>query len=54
MVWPGAPEVAKLAAAGVARISLGPAITEAAHALAARATTEFRTAGTYHSMITKP
>jgi 2-methylisocitrate lyase-like PEP mutase family enzyme len=53
MVWPGAPEVAELAAAGVARISLGPAIAEAAYALAARATTEFLTAGTYHSMITR-
>jgi 2-methylisocitrate lyase-like PEP mutase family enzyme len=47
MVWPGAPAVAELAAAGVVRISLGAAITQAAYALAARATTELLTAGTY-------
>jgi hypothetical protein len=29
-------------------------IAEAAYALAARATTEFRTVGTYHSMIINP
>jgi 2-methylisocitrate lyase-like PEP mutase family enzyme len=49
MVWPGAPAVAELAAAGVARISLGPAITQAAYALAARAATEMLTAGTYNA-----
>jgi 2-methylisocitrate lyase-like PEP mutase family enzyme len=37
MVWPGAPSVAELAACGVARISLGGAIAEAAYGLADRA-----------------
>jgi 2-methylisocitrate lyase-like PEP mutase family enzyme len=49
MVWPGAPTVAELAAVGVARISLGPAIAQAAYALAARAATELLTAGRYDS-----
>jgi 2-methylisocitrate lyase-like PEP mutase family enzyme len=49
MVWPGAPTVAELAAAGVARISLGSAIAQAAYAVAARAATEMLTAGTYDS-----
>jgi 2-methylisocitrate lyase-like PEP mutase family enzyme len=47
MVWPGAPGVAELAAAGVARISLGSSIAQAAYAVAARAATEMLTAGTY-------
>jgi 2-methylisocitrate lyase-like PEP mutase family enzyme len=47
MVWPGAPSVAALAAVGVVRISLGSAIAQAAYAVAARATTELLTAGTY-------
>jgi hypothetical protein len=47
MVWAGAPAVAEFAAVGVARISLGSAIAQAAYALAARATTEFLSHGTY-------
>jgi 2-methylisocitrate lyase-like PEP mutase family enzyme len=47
MVWPGAPTVAELTAAGVVRISLGPAIAQAAYAVAARATTEMLAEGTY-------
>lgn len=47
MVWAGAPSVAEFASAGVARISLGSAIAQAAYALAARATTEMLTQGTY-------
>ena len=47
MAWPGAPTVAELAAAGVARISLGSGIAQAAYAVAARAATEMLTAGTY-------
>jgi 2-methylisocitrate lyase-like PEP mutase family enzyme len=47
MVWPGAPSVPDLAAVGVVRISLGSAIAQAAYAVAARATTELLTAGTY-------
>jgi 2-methylisocitrate lyase-like PEP mutase family enzyme len=47
MVWAGAPAVAEFAAVGVARISLGSAVAQAAYALAARATTELLTHGTY-------
>ena len=50
MVWPGAPSVAELAAAGVVRISLGSAIAQAAYAVAVRATTELLTSGTYDSV----
>lgn len=50
MVWPGAPKVAELAAAGAARISLGSAIAEAAYAVAARATAELLDTGTYDSV----
>jgi len=47
MAGPGAPPAAELAAAGAARISLGTAIAQAAYAVAAQATTELLTAGTY-------
>ncbi len=47
MVWTGAPSVAQLAALGVARISLGGAIAEAAYGLADRAAREMFTSGTY-------
>jgi 2-methylisocitrate lyase-like PEP mutase family enzyme len=50
MVWPGAPSVAELAAAGAVRISLGSGIAQAAYAVAARATTEMLTSGTYNSV----
>ena len=50
MVWPGAPPVAELAAAGAVRISLGSAIAQAAYAVAARAATELLTSGTYNSV----
>jgi 2-methylisocitrate lyase-like PEP mutase family enzyme len=49
MVWPGAPSVAELAGAGVARISLGSAIAQAAYGLAGRAAAEMLSAGTYDS-----
>jgi 2-methylisocitrate lyase-like PEP mutase family enzyme len=49
MVWAGAPPVTDLTVAGVARISLGSAIAQAAYAVAARATTELLTTGTYES-----
>jgi len=49
MVWPGAPTVAQLTAAGVVRISLGSAIAQAAYGLAERAATELFTTGTYDS-----
>jgi 2-methylisocitrate lyase-like PEP mutase family enzyme len=50
MVWPGAPPVAELAAAGAVRISLGSAIAQAAYAVAVRAATELLTRGTYDSV----
>ena len=50
MVWPGAPPVAELAAAGAVRISLGSAIAQAAYAVAVRAATELLTSGTYDSV----
>src|SRR5579863_5203154 len=50
MVWPGAPPVAELAAAGAIRISLGSAIAQAAYAIAVRATAELLTSGTYDSV----
>ena len=50
MVWPGAPPVAELAAAGAVRISLGSGIAQAAYAVAVRAATELLTSGTYNSV----
>ncbi|WP_427888685.1 isocitrate lyase/PEP mutase family protein [Kribbella sp. GL6] len=50
MVGPGAPSVRELSEAGVVRISVGPAITSAAYALATAAATELLTRGTYESL----
>jgi 2-methylisocitrate lyase-like PEP mutase family enzyme len=50
MVWPGAPSVAELTAAGAVRISLGSGIAQAAYGVAARAATEMLTSGTYDSV----
>lgn len=50
MVGPGAPPVSELAELGVARISVGPAITTAAYALATTATKELLTTGTYKTL----
>ncbi|RJL22709.1 isocitrate lyase/PEP mutase family protein [Bailinhaonella thermotolerans] len=47
MVWPGAPDVAALAGAGVARISLGSGVAQAAYGLARLAAGELAEAGTY-------
>ena len=47
MVGPGAPDVATLRAAGVRRVSLGQAITQAAYTLARKAAIEALTAGTF-------
>ncbi|HEV3357046.1 MAG TPA: isocitrate lyase/phosphoenolpyruvate mutase family protein [Pseudonocardiaceae bacterium] len=47
MAWPGAPTVSEFAKAGVVRISLGSGIAQAAYAVAARATKELLTSGTY-------
>lgn len=50
MVWAGAPTVADLVSAGVARISLGSAIAQAAYQVAADAATELLTVGTYDAV----
>ncbi len=50
MAGPGAPDVATLRAAGVRRVSLGQAITQAAYTLARQAAAEVLTAGTYGSI----
>ena len=49
MAWPGAPSVAEFAAAGAVRVSLGSAIAQAAYGVAARATAELLSSGTYDS-----
>jgi 2-methylisocitrate lyase-like PEP mutase family enzyme len=50
MARPGGPAIAELAAAGVRRISVGPAVAEAAYAIARRAARELFEAGTYDSL----
>ncbi|GAB2820026.1 isocitrate lyase/PEP mutase family protein [Lentzea nigeriaca] len=50
LVGPGAPAVDELAKAGVARMSLGSAVAEAAYALTKRAAVELLTQGTYSSV----
>jgi len=47
LAGPGAPPVAELASAGVARVSLGSDVAVAAYALMDRATRELLTSGTY-------
>ncbi|MEV4138007.1 isocitrate lyase/phosphoenolpyruvate mutase family protein [Dactylosporangium sp. NPDC049742] len=50
LVGPGAPAVAELGELGVARVSLGSWVAEAAYAVARRAAEEAFTAGTYTSL----
>jgi 2-methylisocitrate lyase-like PEP mutase family enzyme len=50
MVGAGAPSVSELAALGVARVSLGAAVAEAAYAVARAAARELLTTGTYTSL----
>ncbi|GAB3945701.1 isocitrate lyase/phosphoenolpyruvate mutase family protein [Kribbella albertanoniae] len=50
MVGPGAPSVPELVELGVTRISVGPAITARAYALAAAAATELLKTGTYDAL----
>ncbi|MER6082589.1 isocitrate lyase/phosphoenolpyruvate mutase family protein [Streptomyces sp. NPDC001833] len=50
MAGPGAPPVADLAALGVARVSIGSAIAQAAHAATRRAARELLESGTYESL----
>lgn len=52
MVGPGAPTVAELTALGVTRISVGPAITTAAYAVATAAAKELLFSGTYEALST--
>jgi 2-methylisocitrate lyase-like PEP mutase family enzyme len=47
MVAPGAPSIADLEAAGVRRVSVGTAITQAAYTVAQRAAVELLTKGSY-------
>ncbi|MFV0286739.1 MAG: isocitrate lyase/phosphoenolpyruvate mutase family protein, partial [Demequina sp.] len=47
MVADGSPTVAELGAAGVARISLGSSVAQAAYEVARRAATELVEQGTY-------
>ncbi|MGX1567161.1 isocitrate lyase/PEP mutase family protein [Streptomyces sp. NPDC055506] len=50
MAGPGAPPVAELAALGVARVSVGSGVAQAAHALVRRAARELLGTGTYGSL----
>jgi 2-methylisocitrate lyase-like PEP mutase family enzyme len=50
MAGPGAPDVNALRSAGVRRVSLGQAISQAAYSLARRAAVEVLTTGTYDSL----
>ncbi|MFD3380242.1 MULTISPECIES: isocitrate lyase/phosphoenolpyruvate mutase family protein [unclassified Streptomyces] len=50
MAGPGAPSVAELSSLGVARISVGSGIAQAAHALVRRAARELLGTGTYESL----
>ncbi|MFJ6939093.1 isocitrate lyase/phosphoenolpyruvate mutase family protein [Streptomyces sp. NPDC101132] len=47
LVGPGAPSVSELGALGVARVSLGSSVAEAAYAVARRAAAELLASGTY-------
>ncbi|MEV0722532.1 isocitrate lyase/phosphoenolpyruvate mutase family protein [Micromonospora purpureochromogenes] len=50
LAGPGAPTVATLAELGVARVSLGSSLAEAAYGLVRRAATEALTGGTYTAL----
>ena len=50
MAGPGAPDVNALRAAGVRRVTVGQAISQAAYSLARRAAVEVLTAGTYDQL----
>ncbi|MFJ8147879.1 isocitrate lyase/phosphoenolpyruvate mutase family protein [Streptomyces sp. NPDC096094] len=50
MAGPGAPPVAELAALGVARVSVGSGVAQAAYALVHRAARELLDAGTYGAL----
>ncbi|MCM2580591.1 isocitrate lyase/PEP mutase family protein [Streptomyces meridianus] len=50
LAGPGSPSVAELAEAGVARVSLGSGVAEAAYAVVRRAARELAAAGTYSAL----
>lgn len=50
MAGPGSPNIAQLAELGVARVSLGSGVAQAAYETARRAATELLTTGTYDSL----
>jgi 2-methylisocitrate lyase-like PEP mutase family enzyme len=50
MAGPGAPDIAALRAAGVRRVSLGQAISQAAYTLARKAAAEALSTGTYNAI----
>ena len=50
MAGPGSLSVAELSRVGVARVSLGSSVAQAAYALVHRATEELLTSGTYESV----
>jgi 2-methylisocitrate lyase-like PEP mutase family enzyme len=50
LAGPGAPSVPELAKLGVARVSLGSSVAQAAYAVASRAARELLTEGTYASL----
>lgn len=50
MAGPGAPAVAELGALGVARVSLGSGVAQAAYAAARRAAQELFGSGAYDSL----
>lgn len=52
MAGPGAPPVAKLAELGVARVSVGSGVAQAAYAVAVAAATELLGDGTYDALAT--
>jgi 2-methylisocitrate lyase-like PEP mutase family enzyme len=52
MAGPGAPTVAALADLGVARVSVGSGIAQAAYGLAVRCAEEMLTGGTYDALAT--
>ncbi|GIG63917.1 isocitrate lyase/PEP mutase family protein [Phytomonospora endophytica] len=50
LIGPGAPSVAELAATGVARLSLGSGVAQAAYAVARKAARELFESGTYEAV----
>jgi 2-methylisocitrate lyase-like PEP mutase family enzyme len=51
LAGPGAPSIAELGRAGASRISVGPAIAQAAYQLVSRSAAELLTTGTYQCLV---